>query len=324
MMNGSTTKLGETTYVTYDAIRNESVVSVIKAGEPIPAGAQKAILTPAEILGFSYSDSVDKQNEKIRGLYRTDKNSDMPKLEGDATSYSYQSQDCGKAGVVNHSKEVVDGAENICTDPAKCKDALKKAFDAMKNNQDPSAYRNKFLAFQKAACEFQKADRSSLDRSGTDLENNSLDLGGGSSTRLELNRPNTSDQLVPAGTLPSQDNQHDHRLMQLLGYVGSVLVLCGTFFKFIAHVPGLVKGICGAPGQSLGFSSPVIGGKSLTQRFEKGLQNAEQNWRRTLKQHKDAKSGKGDAKKQSFAQRAGLGVIESFGKGVWNGRTDNE
>lgn len=293
MINGSTN-----VYTVYDSASNTSRVGVLKPGEQMPPGARKAIVPPSEILGFSYADTKEQQMESVGGIYRRDKRMDVGKTPADAAAYSYMQNECGKAGIVTPGKNETPTTESNCTDKAACaKAALKKYSDAPSENTR--------LAYQKALCELGKHEKMAAQQAG-ETGDNAFDAGSADSVQLELNKQKTPNGMVAVGEVPDDTNQHDSKMMQLMGYVGAAILCCGTFLTFINTVPGLVQNVCGVPGQKISFASPMIAGKSLAQRIEGGMKTANYQWKKALK---------GDRKDDKFGARAARGFVAGLIKG---------
>lgn len=292
MVGGSTNVNGETIYTKYDAKTNSTSVTPPMKG-PAPAGYVPALPTKDSILGLNPADSKQKQDEHMRGLYARGSFSNSAKINGDYTSDAYLLSQCGTAGMLKTGETTPKIDPTGCADPKKC-------LEAAKSNYAKSPSPNTAIAYKKALCEAAKKGAIAVNMGGTTAANSN----SGNDIRLELNRVDARDGVVDPKIELATDSKSNAKIMQLVAYVATILITCGTFFHYIKDVPKLVQHLVGVPGQSMGIGFP----KKLMDKIDQGMNNARKSWDQSL-----ANAKKGG--QVSTLQKAGGGAVVNFARG---------
>ncbi len=310
IMGGSST-----TYVRYNAGTQSTEVKNF-TGAP-DAGFEPAVLTLNEIRNIDVFGTKAEQEAAIKTTTKTTQIKASEAIQASINQNSYKDgTDCGKLGSHNLSSTTISSKVSnlgsnafvgVCTDPAKCRQAAAQNFAGAPSDGSKNTARNTLCAVGR------------LNADGTVL--NGVASSNGSTTNLttnvetlELNYQSGQYGSVAAGQTPNAIDLTAKRLMQILGYVGMVILTSATFFNMMEYVPQLTRKISGSGGLKLALSSPHVLGKKLSERLDAGVKGA--NEAATKSRKKDEADGGG---KTSRLKKVG-NMAMKFGGGILTGR----
>jgi hypothetical protein len=296
VMNGSGDNLqkyynAQTHEVTYTSTATKIITGAIK---------KKAIDTWNYVWGIDPKASTEEQRLQVRKTVKKSKASKKRSISHTTTEKSFQERDCGELGVQQASdrdtaKAAGSDASRFkgCTDPKKCAEDYKKGLPNAPSKGSANTA-------TEIACDTAKVGTAGYAVHGT-----------------ETVREQKSVETVESLDLGAN---HEALSLEMLAHWGLIILIAGTFYKMIEHVPAMAESLSSSRAPHIGLKSPSIAGRSAAQRLQGGLENVHRGMKATFDKNAAIRKGKNtdkDEKPTGFGGRlAAVGKLFVRGAGI--------
>lgn len=306
LINGS-----RSTYVRYNYGTNSTEVKSFAPGTTVPPDYISAHEPWHKVLGLPLDGTRAEQAVAIKRFMVPQRSGSLPLMQSDPANTGYMDNlNCGNYGLQNLSGDDVlkeaakdDKAVALCTDKAKCKDALENNLSNAPSETTKVRTKDILCGQGRNSTPLSLAQNA---RGGNALDASIRTMG------LNLNFQNTTTGALPPGQTPDLQDLSNTRMMRLIGSMGAIIILAGSFYVFLKHIPGMVQRVAGGPSMSLSLSSPYVMGQKLGDRVQAGLMKGKEGWVSSLSKGSDGKRG-------SMLNRLGGGALKGFAQGVVTG-----